>query len=637
MIKKIIFVVIGLVLLTSLMAFGYFKVNESPSLSEPSTGGLYYEGARIVDEDSLRTIDSGSIVGFSDAYDTQAWLGVPFAKAPVGELRWRAPQTVDRWNDVYQATEHGNPCVQYWGRLAGVEGEQGDIVGSEDCLYLNLWAPKEIVSKDVPEKKRPVMVWIHGGGNDSGTANSYQAHHLAGAQDVVVVLLNYRLGLMGWLSHSSIREQANNLEDASGNFGTLDIIAGLKWVQNNIEQFGGDPSNVTIFGESAGGKNVFSMLASPLAAGLFHKAISQSGSADTTLLSLAEDLPEDAAGKPISGLKNSSNALLNLVFSHRFPNETAVEIKSRIESSNAAELLELMRAESADSLMSLASNNLGEADEIRVARIVRDGHVIPKASVLQSLSQAGTYNAVPLIVGANRDENKLFMMGDDELVDNLLGVFPRIIDESKYQRISDYVSQNWKAGAVDEPAALITKHGASKVFAYRFDWDDSPNNWLADMPSLIGAAHGLEISFVFGDFIGGAPLGPLLNKANAPGRNSLSMAMMEYWAEFAYNGTPGRGRSGKLPVWQQWQPEGDNLLVFDSPEDHGIRMAEIRNRVVDIKAQLTADPDFGSQSERCEAYAALFLHGYQASDYWDPTEYSELGCDDYPAGIYRNG
>lgn len=637
MLKKILFVSVALAVLTSLMAFTYFKANESPQLAEASVGGLYHEATRVVDDSSLRAIGGGSIVGFSDAYNTQAWLGLPYAKAPVRELRWRAPQPTDSWKEVYQATEHADPCVQYWGQLAGTEGKKGDVVGSEDCLYLNVWAPKTSNPAEAAQNKRPVMVWIHGGGNDSGTANTYQAHHLAGTQDVVVVLLNYRLGIMGWFSHSSIREEANNLEDASGNFGTLDIIAGLKWVQENIEQFGGDPSNVTIFGESAGGKNVFSMLASPLAAGLFHKAISQSGSADTTLLTLAEDFPEETRGKPISGLKNSSNVLLSLVLGQQHSGESLSEVRSEIESSRAAELLEAMRSEPAASLMKLAADNLGEVEEIRVARIVRDGHVIPKTSVLQRLSQPDTYNAVPLIVGTNRDENKLFMMGDDDLVENILGVFPRIKDEAKYQRISDYVSRNWKAGAVDEPAKLIAKHGASAVFAYRFDWDDSPDNVLADMPNLIGAAHGVEISFVFGDFIGGAPLGPLLNKANAPGREQLSMAMMGYWAEFAHTGSPGKGRSGTLPLWQQWQDQGDNLMVFDSPEDQGIGMAEIRDNVVDIKAQISADLEFASPSERCEAYAALFLHGYQASDYWDPAEYSQLNCEDFPAGIYRNG
>ena len=637
MIKKFIFVIVGVAVLTSVMAFTYFKTNESPQLAEPSVGGLYHKQTRVVDESSLRSISGGSIIGFSDAYNTLAWIGVPYAKAPVGDLRWRAPQRMDSWKEIYHATEHGNPCVQYWGSLAGAEGQKGDVVGSEDCLYLNVWAPKTVKPGDEGHKKRPVMVWIHGGGNDSGTANTYQAHHLAGTQDVVVVLLNYRLGIMGWFSHPSIREQANNLEDASGNFGTLDIIAGLKWVQENIEQFGGDPNNVTIFGESAGAKNVFSMLVSPLASGLFHKAIAQSGSADTTLLTLAEDFPETKGGKPISGLKNSSNALLSLVLVQQHPGESLTELRSRIESSSAADLLETMRAESASSLMKLAADNLGETDEIRVARIVRDGHVIPKASILQRLSQPETYNAVPLIVGTNRDENKLFMMRDDELVENLLGIFPRIKDKAKYQRISDYVSRNWKAGAVDEPAKRIAKHGASAVYAYRFDWDDSPDNWLADMPSLIGAAHGLEISFVFGDFIGGAPLGLLLNKANALGREQLSTAMMGYWAAFAHTGSPGRGRSGTLPVWQQWQDEGNNLMIFDSPEDQGIAMAEIRDNVVDIKTQIAADQEFATPSERCEAYATLFLHGYQASDYWDPVEYRQLHCEDYPASLYRKG
>ena len=257
--------------------------------------------------------------------------------------------------------------------------------------------------------------------------------------------------------------------------------------------------------------------------------------------------------------------------------------------------------------------------------------------MIDRLSSADSYNAVPLMLGANRDENKLFMMGDEELVDHLLGIFPRIKDPSKYQRISDYVSKNWKAGAVDEPAKAILRHNAAKTFAYRFDWDDSPNNWIADLPSIIGAAHGLEISFVLGDFIGGAQLGPLLNKENSEGRKRLSLAMMKYWAEFARTGDPGRGTTGDLPRWRSWQANGENLIVLDSHTDQGIRMAEIRDNVAQIKAKLANDRGFAKQSEKCEAYAALFLHGYQASDFWNPVEYQSLGCSDFPAGMFRNG
>ena len=245
-------------------------------------------GSQTADPTSLRDTQAGQVLGFADTYNTQAWLDIPYAAAPVGELRWRAPQAAEAWTGVRNALQYGATCTQFSGILSGQEGDDGDLVGNEDCLSLNVWSPR-LAPNELANKKLPVMFWIHGGGNDSGTANIYQAHHLAGSKDVIVVLINYRLGLMGWFSHDAIRANANNFEDASGNFGTLDIIAALGWVKNNISAFGGDPDNVTIFGESAGGRNVFSLLASPLAKGLFHRAISQSGTADTTLLTLAEN------------------------------------------------------------------------------------------------------------------------------------------------------------------------------------------------------------------------------------------------------------------------------------------------------------------------------------------------------------
>ena len=146
------------------------------------------------------------------------------------------------------------------------------------------------------------------------------------------------------------------------------------------------------------------------------------------------------------------------------------------------------------------------------------------------------------------------------------------------------------------------------MFAYRFDWDESPSNLFADLPNLIGAAHGLEISFVFGDFEGGVPVGPLLDKDNAPGRKSLSLSMMDYWAGFAHNGQPGKGYSGNQPLWSAWSQNGENIMLLDTDADGGRRMQEVRTNVADIKAKLPGDDVITDQRDKCEAYAALFLH-----------------------------
>ncbi len=633
MLKKLFLGLVVLIVVIVVSGFSYVSVNKSPQLFEKSVAGLYHTEKRVADIGSEISIDTGKVVGIADSYDTYAWLGIPYAQAPIGELRWKAPKAANSWATPLKAIDYGNPCIQFGGPLAGVEGSEGVVVGNEDCLTLNVWAPRAAISAN---KKLPVMYWIHGGGNDSGTGMVYQGHHLAGEKDVVVVTINYRVGMLGWFSHDAVRSTASNLEDASGNFGTLDIIHGLKWVQNNISQFGGDPDNVTIFGESAGGRNVYSMLASPLAKGLFHKAISQSGTPDTTLLTLAEEFDDNKLTNPVSGLKNSSNGLISLVLSELNPSLSQTEIRQRIASTSHADLLNIMRKVEPEKLMTLASNNSTASTYIQVARVLRDGHVLPKTSTLELFKSTENYNSVPLMLGTNRDEQKLFMARNPRYIDNFLGVLPRPKDEAYYNRVSKYVSENWKAGAVDEPAKIISSTEAPDVFAYRFDWDESPSNFLVDLPTLIGAAHGLEINFVFGDFEGGVPIGPLQDKNNAAGRKELSSAMMDYWAAFAHKGDPGRGYSGQQANWSAWSQSGSNVMLLDTNADGGRRMQEIRTNVADIKAQLPVDEIITGEKERCEAYAILFLHGYQSSDFWNPSEYSALGCDEYPAGGFRS-
>lgn len=638
MFKKIILGLVALIVVIALSGFAYVSLNKSPQIFEASVGGLYHDGERLVDSASAVQLDSGKLVGFADAYNTYAWLGVPYAQAPVDELRWRAPQAAQPWASTLEATQYGKSCVQFAGPLAGVDGEEGQVVGDEDCLSLNIWAPKSalLTAKQHSKKKRPVMYWIHGGGNDSGSGKVFQGHHLAGEKDVIVVTINYRVGMLGWFSHDAIRATASNPEDASGNFGTLDIIHGLKWVQQNIAEFGGDPDNVTIFGESAGGRNVYSLLASPLAKGLFHRAISQSGTPDTTVLTLAENFSDNKLIDPVSGLNNSSNGLISLILSDQEPDASQAQIRQQITTTKPAELLAKLRQVTPKKLMTLAVSRSQSTGYIQVARVLRDGHVLPKTSTLELFKSTQNYNSVPLMLGTNRDEQKLFMARDPRYVDNLLGVLPRPKDEAYYNRVAKYVSDNWKAGAVDEPAKIISKTNAPNVYAYRFDWDESPSNIFADLPMLIGASHGLEISFVFGDFEGGLPVGPLLDKTNAPGRKELSLSMMDYWAAFAHNGDPGTGLSGAQPDWSAWSQSGVNVMVLDTLADGGRRMQEVRTNVADIKVKLSGDQILTGQRDRCEAYAALFLHGYQSSDFWNPTEYSKLGCDAYPAGEFRN-
>jgi len=194
---------------------------------------------------------------------------IPYAQPPIGNLRWKAPREIIEQVKISQKID--NFCIQRPSNLGGVDGDNF-YVGSEDCLYLDIFVPK----KKILNEKLPVMFWIHGGGNTSGLKDLYDFSKMVSKHDVIVVRVNYRLGPFGWFTHPAIQNYQDG-EDKTSNFGTLDIVMALKWVKNNISNFGGDSGNVTIFGESAGGHNVLSLLVSQQAKGLFHKAISMSG------------------------------------------------------------------------------------------------------------------------------------------------------------------------------------------------------------------------------------------------------------------------------------------------------------------------------------------------------------------------
>ena len=223
--------------------------------------------------DSLRTINQGEIIGIESDHNTFAWLGIPFAEPPVGNLRWKAPIQPKKFDSRFEASEFSQVCFQAEGIMTG---NVGGWTGSEDCLYLNVWSPAWS-AEQLKKKNVPVMMWIHGGGNTIGSADTYYPTDLVSQHEVIVVTVQYRMSNLGWFRHPALRQGNSTLEDASGNFGTLDNIMALKWIKENIGYFGGDANNVTIFGESAGGHNVAALYASPLTTDLFHKAIVQSG------------------------------------------------------------------------------------------------------------------------------------------------------------------------------------------------------------------------------------------------------------------------------------------------------------------------------------------------------------------------
>ena len=207
-----------------------------------------------IDPATERSVAEGRLVGFVSEDGAHAWRGIPFAKAPVGSLRWRAPLPPPPFDGRFEALRYGSPCVQLAGPGGGADGaEAGEPTGSEDCLFLNIYAPRfEPDRVPVGLARLPVMVWIHGGGNSVGDASLYDGSRIALAHGMIVVTVHYRLGILGWFSHPSLRGRDASPDDRSGNYGTLDLIRALTWVQQNIAAFGGDPQRVTIFGESAG-------------------------------------------------------------------------------------------------------------------------------------------------------------------------------------------------------------------------------------------------------------------------------------------------------------------------------------------------------------------------------------------------
>lgn len=592
-----------------LMVAGIFLWRQAPEPAKVHTAA----------EETLRQTITGPIIGFVDEMDTHGWTGIPFAAPPVGDLRWSAPRLAQPWQEPLEATAFNNACVQLWGQLAGMEGETGMVVGDEDCLYLNVWAPAN--NSSMNSEGLPVMFWIHGGGNTIGTANTYAGARLAGGENVVVVTINYRLGLFGWLSHPALRMEGRSDRDASGNYGNLDMIAALQWVQYNIANFGGDPDNVTIFGESAGGRDVYSLMMSPDAKGLFHRVIAQSGTPGTTPLWRAENFSDDE--QPGHALSSREWLARQLQQAGRANDREAAKAMQLLMSDE--EIREFIYSRSASEVLAGVQ---GFAGMYSAPQILRDGQVIPKTDPYELLQNPDTYNSVPLMTGTNKDEAKLFMAQSPTFVEQRFGFLPRVKDIEAYNRASAYSTDPWKAVAVDEPAAIITANPGQPVYTYRWDWDEGGKSWLVDFSELLGAGHGLEVNWIFNKFEGGISVPGLYTDGNIPGRDILAGQMRSYWSEFARSGDPGNGRLGDLPTWQAWQADTENLMLLDTDKGGGLRMVDQPMTAALIKQRLAADNTLDIQT-RCAMFANMFLQSSPGDNFWNEDEYLAMDCADY--------
>ena len=478
----------------------------------------------------------GAVEGKADKAGTWVWRGIPYATPPVGDLRWRAPVPPDDWEGVLKTKKFRGSCTQYSPVLPGI------ITGSEDCLYLNVWRPQTY------ESLLPVYVFIHGGGNSVGSANmvpDYYGHNLASTSKMIYVSFNYRLGPFGWFTHPAMRESSDNPPDASGNYGTLDIIAALEWIQENITSFGGDPGRLIVTGESAGGINVTSLLLSEYAKGLFSHAMSQSGG---TLLSSVEE-----------GDASSAEVIKRLLISDGIAKD-AGEAGVYLENTSAEEIRTYLTGKSGREI--LKGYSTGTAGMTGAPAIFADGAVIPKAGY--ELMESGSQPVkVPLILGANKHEVKLFFSFDTSFSWR----------SDLYQEAGTYGSMRWKANAVDAPARMLSADPEHPpVYAYRFDWGSPDEHGESPLPGKwglrLGAAHTFEIPFFLGtDTLNGVLYtSRLFTRANRTGRKALSGAMMAYVSRFVRTGNPNRiGDDGAEPVWEPWSNTegGAKVILFD--------------------------------------------------------------------------
>lgn len=457
---------------------------------------------------------SGPITGLQDS-GIRSYKGVPYAAPPVGDLRWRKPKPHPKWNDPKACTAFGPACPQ---NLAsnGLR-QQAPESQSEDCLTLNIWAPQGAA-------KAPVMVWIHGGGHQQGASSLpvYDGTALAG-KGVVLVSINYRLGVFGFLAHPELsREQG-----ASGNYGYYDQIAALKWVQANIAQFGGDPASVTIFGQSAGAVSCANLMTSPLAKGLFQRVILHSGGATSGLRSLKE------------------------------AEERGADLMTKAGASSLAQL----RGLTTQQLLELTP-----AEIMSPGRGARDWPIIDGELLVQNpldAWKAGEIAKVDLLAGATQDDGSVFARAGGpratpagmrqtiasafgpDLMEDALKVYP--IGTPEEARESFRHAQNDSfIMTVRRMALLADKHGSTVRH-----WHFTRSTAVAERMGL-GAFHGAELSYVFG-VLNGRMFGPQ--------DRALGAILTEAWASFAKTGSPA---APGLPEWPLFKPGTESTMILDT-------------------------------------------------------------------------
>ena len=495
------------------------------------------------------------------------WHDIPYAQPPINELRWKAPKSFNN-KELIINDKSENFCVQRPSSLGGASGE-GNFIGTEDCLYLDIRKPA------ISKNKLPVMFWIHGGGNTSGLKDIYDFSGLVKQEEVIVVSINYRLGPFGWFSHPSIQNFQDGL-DASSNFGTLDIIKALEWVNNNIKNFGGDEENITIFGESAGGHNTLSLLVAQQAKGLFQKAISQSGYTTSVKYEIAH---------------NTKHENINYINSNEVV-ENIIE-----DTSNLEEVRNRILGMPAYDFYSYYSK-----DELReIPLLTNDGIVIPKDGLYEALKNP-IDSSIPVIAGSNRDEVKLwigtalyFIQPEYSFIGSIFGIPKiKIVNENAFEAFNYYRSSAWQLRGVVEPLNNLSNAGAKNLYSYRYDWDDHRRRPIADFKKIIGAAHATEIPLLTGNNKLVGNYGFIIYP-NGPSKRYTSKNMMRFWANFAKTGKPGHS-TNNIEWINYLNNNSQNIMILDKKKNLSVK--KISNSYRSLVKELELDSRV-NKKEKC--------------------------------------
>jgi len=554
-----------------------------------------------VKADDLKIITSS---GVTDGYIKNSvitWNDIPYAKPPVGDLRWKAPRKIEQNSNIILPKDN-NFCLQRTSSLGGSSQFSDEIIsGSEDCLYLDIYAPSKKSGQLLP-----VMFWIHGGGNTSGLKDLYDFTKLVKKHNVIVVTINYRLGPLGWFTHPSIQDLQDGI-DKTSNFGTLDIISALEWVNNNINLFGGDSKNITIFGESAGGHNVLSLLVSKNAKGLFHKAISMSGYTESISL---EDAYKQKYKSPTSNYSswNVVNKIINLESDeNKKDNYSNEELRNLLYSLSGKEFYKYYADRETYEELPLLTN---------------DGLVIPLIGLKEALSKKEYVNNVPTIAGSNRDEVKIWLAFSEYFVTvdysptSSLFNLPKatLKNEDAYEAFNYYRSTAWKVRGVNEPLNSLAKSGNSQLYSYRFDWDDHRKFILADFKTLFGAGHALEIPLLTGStkLVGGPPVSNFMYPKGIS-HFYTSRNMMKFWSNFAKYGEPGYS-TNKIK-WEPYRVDKDNFssyMILDKKRN--LKMSSDDQTLKKLSEEVFTDKRL-SETEKCVVLYQMFT--YVGNDMYD--------------------